>query len=64
MNAEEIAAEISKLNALELVKLRDILLKDMRWPTGGAGVREPRRPILPLDAEGVALDAERGKASL
>lgn len=54
MMVEELAAFIRALDADELKRLRELLRDLLEPPT--AGVREPRRPIRPLDARGVAVD--------
>jgi len=59
MTPHKLALEIQRLSARDLLELNR-LLKDL--PGWGGGVREPRRPRQPLDAQGVALDAEKGKA--
>jgi len=57
---ERIAEAISNLSVRQLTFLNRLLEDEPGW--GGAGVREPRRPLRPLDAQGVALESEKGKA--
>jgi hypothetical protein len=59
MTPLEIATIIRKLSANDLAELNRLLRENPGW--GMTGVREPRRPSPPLDATGVALDAEVGK---
>ena len=57
-----LADQILALSADQLTQLNRILREEGHGGVG-VGVREPRRPRPPVDAEGVALDAEKGKAS-
>lgn len=59
MTPQELATQIRRLNARELATLNR-LLRDLPG-FGTTGAREPRRPIRPLDATGIALDAQTGK---
>lgn len=55
-----LAEQILALSAEQLVELNRVLRQE---GGEGVGVREPRRPSPPTDVVGVALDAEKGKAT-
>lgn len=57
---KELADHIKRLTVRELAELNSLLRDLPGW--GTAGVREPRAPIKPLDATGIALSAQRGKS--
>lgn len=61
MTPAEIANHIRRLTARDLAELNRLLRDTPGWEP--PGVREPRRPIKPLDARGIALDATEGKTS-
>lgn len=62
MTPAELATHIRRLNARDLAELNR-LIRDLPG-FGPTGVREPRRPIKPLDARGIALDSTVGKTEI
>ena len=60
MTPARLAQAIRGLTTRELLELNRLLRDLPGW--GSAGVREPRVPRKPLDAEGIPIAAERGKA--
>ena len=55
---ESIVSQILMLTPFELAQLRAALAGE---DGPDIGVREPRRPVGPLDARGVSLESEIGK---
>ena len=62
MTPAELAEHVKRLNARELMELNRLLRDLPGW--GATGVREPRRPIQPLDARGISVDSTEGKVGL
>lgn len=54
--ARRIFEEIGTLTVRDVLWMRDELLRLLGEPPEGAGVREPRRPLLPTNEAAVGLE--------